>query len=65
MLACRHLLDWMQLREAAGSTVVLLACGTTCMAAFAVADAVKEDAAAVVAALKARGLQVSLCSVWE
>ena len=62
LLLCRHAVQWMQQREATGCTVVLLAMGSLWLGAFAVADPLKEDAPAVVAALKARGLQVCALS---
>jgi Cu+-exporting ATPase len=46
--------------EAQGQTVVLLAQGGECIAAFGIADPVKPEAAAVVAALQQRGLRVGL-----
>lgn len=53
-------LNWADAAEAQGRTVVWLVVGGRLAATFAVGDVLREDAAAVVAALKARGIEVSM-----
>ena len=55
----REVQEYMREHETSGSTVVLLAVGTVVAAALAVKDPVKPEAAGVIAALNALGLQVS------
>lgn len=56
----QHVDDQLRIREEGGHTIVLLALGQVPVAALAVCDPLKPEAAAVVAALAARGLAVHL-----
>ena len=56
----REAADFVRDAEGGGATCVLLAAGPRLMAAFAVADPVRPEAAGVVAALHARGVAVHL-----
>jgi len=58
--ARREAADFVRDAEGGGATCVLLAAGPRLMAAFAVSDPVRPEAAGVVAALHARGVAVHL-----
>lgn len=58
MCCCREVGEYMREHEMNAATVVLLAAGNTLLAAFAIQDPIKPEAAAVIRALRARGIKV-------